>query len=472
VLLVAGAVLAVLLVFAGRYGLNRDELYFVDAGHHLQWAYPDQPVVTPLLARLAAGVAPGSVAALHVVSAVAVSLVVVLSALTARELGGERAAQVLTAVVMATSCGVAIFGHMLSTVSTDTLFWTAICYVAVRTFQRDRPRGWLVVGALAGLALENKILVLFLLAALVVGTVLTPSVRHHLRSPWALTGAGIAFVLWLPYLVWQAVHGWPQLSIAGNIGDQHLTWMGRLSFVGLVLVLVSPLAAPLWGYGFARLWRSPALGRVRPLAWAAVLLFALFFVTGGKGYYVLGVLPTLVAAGACGLASVWGGRRLVAAGTVLALGGLALWPAGVPVLSAHAFGQSVYRHVNASQGEMIGWPELVATVDDVAEDSHAAIVVTRNYGEVGALDWYGSPVPVYSGHNAYGEWGPPVGAAGPVVVVGYKKPPDWAHDCYTATFVENDAGVDNGENGLPVQVCAGPRGTWADVWPQIEHLDA
>jgi 4-amino-4-deoxy-L-arabinose transferase-like glycosyltransferase len=469
---VATLLFVVLLAFAGRYGLNRDELYFADTGRHLQWAYPDQPAITPLLARLAGAVAPGSIVALHVVSAVAMSLVVVLAALTARELGGERRAQTLTAVVTATSGGAAIFGHMLSTVTTDTLFWVAICYVATRTLQRDRPRGWLVVGALAGLALENKMLVLFLLAALVAGTALTPGARHHLRSGWAFAGVGLAFVLWLPDLVWQAVHGWPQLSVAGNISDQHMTLLGRLSFLGLALVLISPVGAVLWGYGWVRLWRVPALERARPLAWASLILFAVFFATGGKGYYVLGILPTLVAAGACGIAERWTRRRLVAGGTVLAMAGLAVWPAGVPVLTAPTFGSSVYLAINSSQGEMIGWPELVRTVDRAARDSDAAIIVARNYGEAGALDWYGAPVPVYSGHNAYGEWGPPPAAVGPVVVVGFKKPPTWAERCRIVAYVHNDAGVDNGENGLPVQVCAGPKGSWADVWHEIVHLDA
>jgi len=50
VIAVGGVVFAVLMALAGRYGFDRDKLYFLDAARHLQASYVDQPVLAPLLA--------------------------------------------------------------------------------------------------------------------------------------------------------------------------------------------------------------------------------------------------------------------------------------------------------------------------------------------------------------------------------------------------------------------------------------
>jgi hypothetical protein len=88
---------------AGRYGYHRDELYFLRAGRELAFGYPDQPPLTPLLARAMDTLAPGSLVALRLPSALAAAVVVVLTGLLASEFGGGRGAQLLAAASMAVS---------------------------------------------------------------------------------------------------------------------------------------------------------------------------------------------------------------------------------------------------------------------------------------------------------------------------------------------------------------------------------
>src|SRR5215204_94720 len=94
---VAGAVAALLLAFAGRYGYHRDELYFLRAGRELAFGYVDQPPLTPLLARAMDELVPGSLVGLRLPSAIAAGLLVLITGLIARELGGGRTAQLLAA---------------------------------------------------------------------------------------------------------------------------------------------------------------------------------------------------------------------------------------------------------------------------------------------------------------------------------------------------------------------------------------
>jgi hypothetical protein len=52
VIAVGGIVFAVLMALSARYGFHRDELYFLDSARHMQASYVDQPVLTPLIARV------------------------------------------------------------------------------------------------------------------------------------------------------------------------------------------------------------------------------------------------------------------------------------------------------------------------------------------------------------------------------------------------------------------------------------
>ena len=472
-MLLAGALTTGLIVLSGGYGPHRDELYFVSAGHRPAWGYPDQPPLTPLVARLADEIDPGSLVVLRLTSALAMGLLVVLAALTARELGGARVAQLLTAVATATAVVTAVLGHLLSTASLDVLCWTAVVLLAIRTLVRNAPRGWLAVGLVAGIGLEDKHLVAFLLLGLAVGVAVTPPVRHHLRSTWAWAGAAVAALLWLPNLAWQATNGWPQLELAGDIREEYLTAGERIAYLLLLVVIMSPLTTALWGLGLIWLLRSRdrAAAAARPVAWAFVVLFVVFFLTGGKAYYLAGLLPALVAAGTVWLERRWSARQLVLTGAAVALAGLVAWPSAVPVLPERAFADSVYAVIGEDQAETIGWPRFVSAVRRAVADRGEAYVVTQNYGEAGALEWYDVGVPVYSGHNGFGAWGPPPDGARSFVLVGYEVAPRGVGGCRIVNRVDNSLDLDNEEQGAPVSVCDTPPAGWAAVWPQVRHLD-
>ena len=295
---VAGCVAAVLVAMAGRYGYHRDELYYLAAGRHLAWGYPDQPPLVPLLARLSWQVAPGSVVVLRLPSAFAAAVVVAVAGLLARELGGQRAAQLVAAASMAVASLLLGAGHLLSTTTFDLLAWALLLWLVVRVLRTGNQRLWLVVGVVAGIGLLNKDLVAFLMAAVVAG-IAVAGPRRIFASPWLWIGGTLAVVLWAPYLLWQARHGWPQLEVsraiaAGSSG----TSAPRALFVPEQLGLVSPFLAPIWIAGLVRLFRDPALRWCRAVGWAYVLLAAVFLALGGKPYYLGGMFPVLLAAGA------------------------------------------------------------------------------------------------------------------------------------------------------------------------------
>ena len=471
VAVVTGALGLLLLLLSPWYGPHRDELYFASAAHRLAWGYPDQPSLVALLARVSHEVAPQSLVLLRLPSLIAVCATVVLAAAVARLLGGDRRAQALTALVTATGAVTVILGHRLTTQTLDVTAWTALALIAGHALRDDRPRLWLLAGLVAGVGLNAKHDVVVCLLGLTVGMLLTRSARHHLRSPWWWAGGGLALMLWLPNLLWQADHGWPVFELSSDISSEYGGLTGALAFVALTVVIYSPLMAVVWLAGLRGLLRREEWRDVRPLGWLFVVTFLFFVLTGGKAYYLVGAIVPLLAAGCVLL--VGRVRRVVLAGAVLALSAVVAWPAGVPVLPAAAYAGSFYAAIDDDQLETIGWAEFVDTVRDVlAPLPSTAVVFTGNYAEAGALEWYGVDAPVFSGHNGFAEWGPPADGAAPVVVVGHRSPGAHFTGCSVAATVPTVDGADNEEAGGQVRVCDSPRRPWSRIWLELAHLDA
>lgn len=477
---IALAVVGVLIAFAHGYGYHRDELYFVAAGHHLAWSYADQGPLTPLIARAMTDIAPGSLTVLRIPSAIAAGLIVVLTGLITAELRGNARAQFIAAATAGVASIVLATGHWLSTSTFDLLDWTAVTWLVIRAVRRGPDQLWLLVGVVLGVGLLNKPLPAFLAAALVVGVAISGP-RRLLARPEVWGGALLAGALWSPWLIWQADHGWPQLDVsrsiaAGNSTSSQPWW----SVVPFQFLFVSPLLAPLSIAGFVALFRRPSLRDVRFVGWAWVVLAIVFMASGGKPYYLAGLFPVIVAAGAIEadgwLRAGWHSRRGALLMTALVLSAVVDATIALPVLPASSADPVVA--VNPDVGETIGWPELVRTVANVDRTLGAppgVVVLAANYGEAGAVDRYGAAYGLphaYSGHNAYADWGPPPNGAAPVIVVGYDLATASEHmrGCRLAARISNTDGIDNDENGEPVLVCAGPQTSWTDEWPRLRHL--
>ena len=114
----------------------------------------------------------------------------------------------------------------------------------------------------------------------------------------------------------------------------------------------------------------------------------------------------------------------------------------------------------------IGWPQFVATVEAVvdslpAEQRAHAVILTNDYSEASPLVLLGTGLPpVYSGHNAYWDWGPPPDDRTVVIHVGDWRPADWSSffiGCHDVATIDNGLGIDErraGEGSLVVHGAA------------------
>jgi 4-amino-4-deoxy-L-arabinose transferase-like glycosyltransferase len=465
---------ALLIAFSGRYGYHRDELYFIAIGGHPAFGYVDQPPLVPLLAHAMSALPGGSLVVLRLPSAIAGALIVFATGLIAREFGAVRGAQLLAAGAMAAAAVLAATAHLMSTTTYDLLGWTICTWLVVRAL-RERGRAWLWVGLAAGVDLEVKSLMVFLLFALLVG-VLAVGPRDVLRDRWLWLAGAVALVLWLPNLWWQATHGWPQLELSKAVASGASgTSQPRWAFVPYQFLLVSPVLFPIWVAGLVRLAREPMW---RCIAVAYGVLVVVLMATGGKPYYLAGMFPVLLAAGAePTLAWVHRHRsRRIGLGIALGLSLAVSCVLFLPVVPADDLDGTPIVGINYDAGETVGWPQFVHTIKarydalPNAERSHA-VVLTENYGEAGAVLHY-SALPTYSGQNSMWDLGPPPADTTTVLAVGIA--PDqlrqWFGQVRQVATIDNGVGLDNDEQGTPVWLCQGRTIGWPQLWPKLRHL--
>ena len=478
--LIAAAFVAVELAVSGRYGFMQDELYFVEASRHLAFGYVDQPPLAPLLTRVAE--LPGlSPTAIRIIPALAGGAVVVAAARFAALFGAGRLGRVLAALTMA--CTPVLLGsdHVDNTTPLDLLAWTVVLLCVTTALLRDRPRWWLGAGVAAGLGLETNDLMLLLLIAVGLGVLLSRQ-AGVLRTRWPWLGAAIAAVIWVPNLIWQATHGWPQLAMASALHQQNNSAGNYLGGLPGQLVYLGLVGAALAIAGFIKLWRTPEL-RFLAVAVTVVVVYVLAWVPG-KVYYTDGVAAAVLAAGSVA-AERWISRArrprllrdivvaviLVSTAAIL-LVGLPVMPVGdvhkLPASSQHS----------ATLGDTVGWPQLVRAV--AAQDAARAragqpptSIFTGYYGEAAALDVLGSAdhlPPVLSGHNAFWMWGPGHASDRTVLVVdALSRLRPYFASCRPLTTYHAPYQVHNDWTPIQIGVCTGPSASWHTLWPRLKH---
>ena len=469
--------LALLFATATRYGYHRDELYFRMLAFHPAWGYVDQPPLTPLIARAGIATLGDNLWALRVPALLFAAAAVVLTALLARELGGGQAAQLLAAAGVSTAF-LLIAGHTLLTATPDLVVWLLVLLFAARALLREEPRWWLAAGVTVGLGLYNKQLVVLLLIGIAVG-LLIAGPREVLRGRWLWLGVGLAVLIGLPNLVYQVVHGWPELTMARAIAT-HKGPDDRVYFVPLQFLLLGLGTAPIWITGLVQLLRAREWRPLRALAWAYPVTAVLTLLSGGQGYYTFGLLAFLYAAG-CVVTARWAaghGRRWALAGGAVAASIALSVPLALPVFPVRSL-PPVVAAINQAARDSVGWPAYVQEVAAVyrslpADERSVAVIVTGNYGEAGAIDRYGPALGlphVFSGHNQLYAYGPPPSSATVAILVGVYGGSEAFSHCTVVGHLDNRVGVDNEEQGRPIAVCSGLREPWTRAWPQFQHFD-
>ena len=421
------------MLVSGRYGYFVDELYYLACSHHLDWGYVDQAPLIAVVTWLDRVTLGDSLPALRFLPALAAGFKVLLAGLIARELGARRYAMALACVAVIVAPLYLGLDSLLTMNVFEPCFWMGCALIALKIFNGASPKLWLLFGLVAGLGLENKHSTLFFGLGLLAGLAATKH-RRQLAQPWIWLGGLVAFLIFLPNLLWEIHRGFPTLELLRNVRasgrNTELSWLGFLLTQAFIM---HPLSAPLWIAGEWHLLRDREDKGARVLGWTfAVILFCMLLLHG-RIYYLAPAYPMLFAAGAIQFEN-WaeGGRwnwlKPAYLATLGVTGAIFAPFAYFPMLTVNQYiAYSKFMHLappkieNHKQGplpqlyaDQFGWKEMAQVVADAyfklppAEREHCAIF-GQNYGQAGAIDFFGAKMglpPALSGHQNYFYWGP------------------------------------------------------------------
>src|ERR1700737_1333405 len=189
-------------LFNGRYGYFRDELYYAACGQHLGWGYVDHAPLVAVVARLSRILFGDSLRALRFFPALSSGAKILLTGWIVRELGGRRYAQILAGTAMLLCPIYLTMDNFLSMNAFEPVLWMLCVAIALRIIRTGKQQLWLAFGLVAGIGILNKHSTLlfgfgFFLALLVTRQ------RRLLQNVWIWAGALLAFLIFLPNLLWE-----------------------------------------------------------------------------------------------------------------------------------------------------------------------------------------------------------------------------------------------------------------------------
>ena len=488
--------LTILIAFHNNYNYFRDELYYIACSDHLDWGFVDHPPLSILILKISRWVFGDSLHAVRVLPAIAVSFVVIIGAKIAKLFGGGTFAQAFASLTIVCASGLIGHGRYFSMNAFDVLFWSLALYILVKIFQSGNQKLWVWFGIVAGLGLQNKYSVGFMIIGALGGMVFT-SQRKQFKNKWFWMGMILAGLIFLPHIIWEIVNKYPSLEFMRNASQNKNVHLSVLDFFRGQLRDMNFLNAPIWMLGIFFLLFKSEVSKFKSLGWMYIIVFIAMIAGNAKVYYLSPIYPVLLAGGSVYVEQLFSKYRLkwlkVSYPIALVLLALIALPFAVPVLPVNDFiryeqllGITPRQDERSSVSELpqyyadqFGWEEMVSNFTSAyntltPDEQKQCVLYVRNYGEAAAIDFYGSKCGLpkaLCGHNSYWYWGPGEKTGDIAIIIGDSYDLEENLEDLQRAYQEvklvatTDATYAMPfENGRQIFVCKGMRTTFQAIW--------
>ena len=488
--------LILLIIFAGNYGLFRDEYYYIATSNHLAWGYVDLQPLSAVILAVSRWIFGDSIFGIRIFSYIAGSAIVFVSGLIAREMNGSKFAQIFTAFLVIFSGVILGNSGYFSMNSFDILLSALMFYFLIRLINTNNQKLWLVIGLLFGIGLENKLTFLFLGFGLAVGLLLTKH-RNQLKSKELWIAVAIAVIIFLPNIIWQISNHFPTLEFMHNAAAYKNKPMSIREFTLGSLNELNPgyILFPFMAIYFLFFHKQGKAYNI--IGWIFISVFLVFAFDNGKPYYMGVLFPVMLAAGVVGADYLIEKylRNYVRVILVIIVIPFVFMvtPFAIPVFNVNTFIKySETLGIKPESGERsklgflpqfyadrFGWKDMVKEVAKAynqlsPEEKKEALIFGQNYGEAGAVNFYRKKYNLpqaISSHNNYWIWGYPKGYKGKVLIVigsNYKSNSEFFNYVKLAAHHSSKYGMSY-EN-VDIFICKDPKEDLSKIWDKIKHF--
>lgn len=470
---------------------HRDELLYFSLGMHPDFGYATVPPMIGWVAWLMENIFGHSVFAVRLFPALMSGLMVLLVSATAKELGGSSYARILAGIGMIIS----IFGLRTFTlfmpVHIDVFFWTLTIYLVIKYINASSGNWLFIFGIVAGLSLLNKYLIGLLFMSFLIVIPFT-SLRIVFRDRKFWSGILAGFIIFMPNLIWQIVHGFPVTGHLSELARTQLVNVDRIGF--LTDQLMMPGAATfLTVAGLLYLLFNKNASKFRFLGIIIVVVILTLMFMRGKSYYTIGVFPFLIAAGAVSyermLSRSWS-RIALALGLIVLT--IPIIPMGIPVYKAEGLAE-YFRVLEEKYGldigrrwedasihslpqdyaDMLGWEELTSIANkayQMVPDKKRCFIYGENYGQAGAITVIGKKYNLPEAicfSESFRYWIPKKFNPDPtyLVYINHREPGDDVKNLFRKiTKIGSITNPNAREFGTSVYLCEDPVSSFNEFW--------